>query len=106
MSKQTITKEQLIKDLAITNSMLNDYIKKDEFIRKEFARAFRWNERGSWMVNDQPTLPTWEQIFVQVGVLLSADKFVAFDSQMLDLSQKIHRIEQMLNKKELEEPGY
>lgn len=106
MSKQTITKEQLIKDLATTDFMLNDRIKKDEFIRKEFARAFRWYERGSWMVNDQPTLPTWEQIFVQVGVLLSADKFVAFDSQLLDLAQKIHRIEQILDKKDPTEPGY
>jgi hypothetical protein len=51
---------------------------KDEYIRKEFAKAFGW-----WIDRDvmyarydnsdrKPRTPTWEEIFIEVGRLLNA----------------------------------
>lgn len=107
MSKQTTTKEQLITDLAITRDNLDNYIEQDEKIRKEFAKAFNWTERGLlWSVDNKPVVPTWEQIFVQVGVLLSADKFVKVENNLFDLSTRMQQIEKILDKDNQKEPNF
>lgn len=73
------TEEQLIlemgKELAKIRQSHADWVTADERRRKEFAKAFGWvkNTHFDNLANhnwQEPQLPSWEQIFVQIGKLL------------------------------------
>jgi DNA-binding XRE family transcriptional regulator len=47
---------------------------KDEYIRKEFAKAFNWRKTSYYNNEADYSTPTWEQIFVKIGELLKGQK--------------------------------
>ena len=68
------TKEQLMIESAKIKDSHAGWVSADERRRKEFAKAFNWVKNiqmiGYSHVEQEPQLPSWEQIFVQVGKLL------------------------------------
>src|SRR3990167_2814136 len=68
------TKESLTIELAKVRQSHADWVAFDERRRREFAKAFDWVKNiqtfGYSHVEKEPQLPSWEQIFVQVGKLL------------------------------------
>lgn len=89
------TKEELITKVAQLEreDEVRTYV--DQQRRKEFARAFSWFQPTASTfyashnrVNEpeDPVLPTWEQIFVHVGSLLS-------DRDLVNLTEKCNRLD-------------
>jgi len=75
MINPRITKEQLVIDLAKTRASQDWWLRDDERRRKEFAKAFNWVKNAGYSsytnhIDKEPQLPSWEQIFIQVGRLL------------------------------------
>jgi hypothetical protein len=75
MAIPKVTKEQLAIDIARLRVSDATWIAADERRRKEFAKAFNWGRPVGMMagfnhVVNEPTTPSWEEIFVQVGKLL------------------------------------
>lgn len=72
----------------------------NEYIRREFAKAFSWFKRSSYGYdNSEPKLPSWEEIFIKVGSLLDKtnnenrlisieDRLNHFDSLFTELQEK------------------
>lgn len=47
--------------------------KENERIRKEFAKAFNWRDEAIYYNGSKEyIIPTWEQIFIQIGKLLKS----------------------------------
>jgi len=101
------TKEQLIKELGEITSK-NEHLKNnDQYIREEFAKAFRWGSpRKSGMYEfgrnsveewDWKT-PNWEQIFVEIGKLKSLMDYRDFDGNVSELECKLEDLEKRLLK--------
>lgn len=74
MKTPTITKEQLVVEIAKLRDSHANWVAGDERRRKEFAKAFNWVKNADFGIGNhiwkEPQLPSWEQIFVQVGRLL------------------------------------
>lgn len=74
MTKQQQTKEQLAVEIAKLRDSHAAWVSADERRRKEFAKAFGWSKNirhiGLSHIEHEPQLPSWEQIFVQIGRLL------------------------------------
>jgi len=74
MKSSQVTKEQLLIDISRLRDSHANYVEKDERRRREFAKAFNWYRPvmmlGRYHEVREPTLPSWEEIFVQVGKLL------------------------------------
>ena len=74
MANPQPTKEQLAVELAKLRDSDAGWVAADERRRKEFAKAFDWVKNmqmlGYSHIEKEPQLPSWEQIFVQVGKLL------------------------------------
>ena len=75
MNTPQLTKEQLVVKLAEVRQSYADWVATDERRRKEFAKAFNWVKNARYdshndHVEKEPQLPSWEQIFVQIGKLL------------------------------------
>jgi len=68
------TNEQLIVELAKVRQSHAEWVASDERRRKEFAKAFNWVKNAQFTsfnhIEKEPQLPSWEQIFVQLGKLL------------------------------------
>lgn len=59
----------------------------EEHIKKEFARAFGWFEKRGQYDNysdPKPRVPTWEEVFVELGKLLRSKDYNMLD-QRIDL---------------------
>ena len=90
--------EQTKKTLLIANTKLEKEIAELQelsvYKRKEFARAFGWNKQGQTYYDGEfnPRLPSWEEIFVEIGRLLSAQKNLQYisDVENLKLRTKEH----------------
>lgn len=74
MKTQQPTKEQLTAELIKLRDSHANWVAADERRRKEFAKAFNWIKNiqriGYSHIEQEPQLPSWEQIFVQLGKLL------------------------------------
>lgn len=73
------TKEELVVKLAKAEDSALKWAQSDERLRKEFAKAFNWVENSEMdlyrnHVTKTPQLPSWEQIFAQLGRLLVAEE--------------------------------
>src|SRR3990167_10014967 len=81
------TKEQLIEEVANLEHENEKYLTNDQLRRKEFAKAFNWRksqgmyDRGE----NEPSLPTWEQVFVELGKLLAMRDFRDFEGNVSGL---------------------
>ena len=77
----------------------NEAYARDEFLRKEFAKAFGWyKKRGMYDVVDEILKPTWEQIFIELGRLIQRQRteieqsrMTALEEDMFQLKEKIRR---------------
>lgn len=79
MKIQQPTKESLSIELAKVRQSHTDWVVSDERRRKEFAKAFNWVKNANFNtygthIEKEPQLPSWEQIFVQIGRLLVAQE--------------------------------
>ena len=94
------TKEQLVKENIKLNSENLAWDKLDVGRRKEFAKAFNW-----WKLQTiydygdrEPLLPSWEEIFVEVGKLLAARTFYDFEGNISELECAVKDLQEKLNK--------
>jgi hypothetical protein len=100
------SKEQLIADLALAGNKVNDNHDLDEFRRQEFAKAFGWfKKRGTYDYGEvEPLTPTWYEIMVQIGKLLTAQKGLIYvidiEALKLDLQEMRIRFEELKRKQD------
>lgn len=99
MQKQT--REELLVELTRYKQSNVGWEQLDEERRKEFAKAFHWFQRKGqydYGESELPKIPSWPQIFVEVGKLLSLRDFRNFDGNLSEMEVAIEQ----LNKKVFE----
>ena len=94
------TKEEIIIELTKLRQSHADWVSGDERKRKEFAKAFDWydNYKGYGSDNRAIRLSSWEEIFVQVGKLLSTKNFYDFEGNLSELECKLENLENKIKK--------
>lgn len=94
------TREQLIEraaDLKHDNERLTTA---DQIIRREFAKAFSWYETTpNFGYERKPLVPSWEQIFVEIGKLLAARTFYSLEGNVSELECAVEQIKRDLQTK-------
>ena len=100
------TKEVISAELALSQDKVTRLKESDEYRRKEIAKAFGWyKKRGQYDYSDtEPRLPSWEEIFVELGRLLQSKDFNALQTRV-DI---IHREVEELRRNQMEplDTGY
>jgi len=98
MKKQT--KEDLLIELTKVRQSHEDWVSGDLKRRKEFARAFGWNKPKKQYEYGEVELyePTWVEIFVELGKLLSARNFMDYEGNISELECKLESLEQKIRK--------
>ena len=76
------------------------WVSGDERRRKEFAKAFEWRKPQEMYSprENEPSSPTWEQIFTHVGKLLAARNFYDFEGNISELECKLEDLEKKIRK--------
>ena len=97
------TKEQLIAEVAKLRQSHGEWVDGDEQKRKEFAKAFRWYKQpkpysGAYNEPPEPVLPSWEQIWVNLGTLLAARNFMDIEGNVSELEMKLQDLEEKIRK--------
>ncbi len=97
------TKEQLLIELTKIRQSNEELVASDLKRRKEFARAFGWNKpkrqydyaKRQYDYGDAELYyePTWVEIFVELGKLLSARNFMDFEGNISELECKLEDLE-------------
>ena len=100
------TKEQFIEELAEIKHENERLLLQDQISRKEFAKAFRWHKQskpysGAYNEPPEPILPSWEQIWVNLGTLLAARNFMDFEGNISEIEMKIQDLEEKIRKEKL-----
>lgn len=101
--KNKQTKEELFVKVAELEHANEQYLLNDQLRRKEFAKAFRWHKQpkpysGAYNEPPEPILPTWEQVWVNLGTLLAARNFMDFEGNLSELEHKLGDLEQKIKK--------
>mgnify|MGYP001604636301 CR=1 FL=1 len=97
------TKEQLIEEVANLTHDNERFILQDQIHRKEFAKAFSWHKKqksylGTYNEPPEPILPSWEQIWVNLGTLLAARNFMDYKGNISELECKLENLENKISK--------
>lgn len=94
------TREQLLIEAAKLRDSHAGWVSGDERRRKEFAKAFNWRKPKEMYSpgENEPSVPTWEQIFVEVGKLLAARNFYDFEGNISELECKFEDLEKKIRK--------
>lgn len=88
------TKEQLVIEIAKLEQAVKEYSDASERRRKEFAKAFGWYEQTYYSsYNRPPKLPSWEEIFVEIGKLLASKKESHFNIKLPSFEEMIRDME-------------
>lgn len=88
------TKEQLLVELTKIRQSHEEWVSGDLARRKEFARAFGWNKpKKQYDYTVELYEPTWTEIFVEIGKLLSARNFVDFEGNISEIEVKLENLE-------------
>lgn len=89
------TKEELAVEIAKLRDSHAGWVSADERRRKEFAKAFTWYvpNNHSWNQERQPLIPTWEQIFVNVGQLLAQRDFRNYEGNISEMELAIGKLQ-------------
>ena len=98
MKEKQQTREQLVIELAKIRESHAGWVSADERKRKEFAKAFRWYIQRPYGGEKEVSLPTWEQIFVNLGTLLAARTFLDCDGNISELEVRIDNLENEIRK--------
>lgn len=95
MKQPKITKEQLAIEVAKLRDYNAGWVSGDEQRRREFAKAFGWRKSSNpYSGETEYSLPTWIEIFVEIGKLLSAKNFMDFEVNITELSQRLGNLEE------------
>ena len=82
---QRVFKAEASRDLETT---------KDVNRRKEFAKAFNWRKQKSvYNYDEEIILPSWEEIFIEIGKLLQQKKVNSCKQDIEDINNKIDEIQ-------------
>lgn len=92
------TKEQIIVELAKLRQSHEGWVAGDERKRKEFAKAFSWYISKPYGGEKEVSLPTWEQIFVNLGTLLAARTFYDLEGNVSEIECKLEELENKIRK--------
>ena len=97
------TKKQLIEELITVKHDYENLLLKDQLNRKEFAKAFCWHKQpkpysGAYNEPPEPILPSWEQIWVNLGTLLTAQNFMEFEGDISELKIRLQNFEEKITK--------
>ena len=98
------TKDQLIEELANIKHDYDNLLLKDQLNRKEFAKAFSWYKQpkpysGAYSELPEPILPSWEQVWVNLGTLLVARNFIDFEDSVSEMEFKLEELERKISEK-------
>ena len=105
MTNMKQTKEQLIIEITKLRQSHAEWVEGDERRRREFAKAFGWtkNTSSSYGYSEKEpefTTPSWPQVFVKLGKLLSSEKFEEISGQikfqdgiLTEIEQRIKQLE-------------
>lgn len=94
-------RDELIAKIAKLEKANEHYVAQDKRLREEFAKSFRWGQPKSRNFGDYNfsnkeewdwRIPTWEQVFVEIGKLKSLLDYRDFEG---NLSEHEVAIEQM-----------
>ncbi len=89
---------QLVKDCAELQVQLSDAKRtsNNEYIRKEFAKAFRWYKSSPYSSSDrEPRTPSWSEIFTKVGKLLG---HIDDENRLLNIETTLEHFNAQLQK--------
>lgn len=90
------TREELIIQVARNSDALNNWQTNDEARRKEFAKAFGWAKKLNTYYEEGRGMPTWVEIFVEIGKLLVARSFTDFEGNISELDVRVENIEKKI----------
>ena len=91
------TKESLAIELARIRDSHSGWVSGDERRRNEFAKAFNWYEPiGQYNREPQIKIPSWEQIFVELGKLLATRNFYDCEGNISRLECKLEDLEKKI----------
>lgn len=98
--KETKTKEQMVEEIATLKHQNEQYLLNDQIRRREFSKAFMWfkMQQPYSYRNDsnEPQLPTWEQIFVNIGFLTAQRDFRNYEGNISELEVAVEEIKKSL----------
>ena len=87
-----MTKEELTKENVKLSIEYKALLKSEEEIKKEFAKGFGWYKKDFYSNTNDVRNPSWEEIFIKIGNLLSKEKYVEYSSEIYTLNEEIGRI--------------
>lgn len=91
--KEKITKEILIKKNSELETDNKAWSATDEIRRKEFAKAFSWYEKNVYNYERSPKIPTWSEIFVELGKLLATRDFRNLEGKLSEIDMRLLELE-------------
>ena len=88
------THDELIKELSAVLEANKRWIDVDNERKQEFAKAFGWYKAlGMYDRGErEPSLPSWEQIFVELGRILAARDFRNIEGNVSELEMRTNQI--------------
>jgi len=95
-----MTKEELLKQNALLAKEIEEYGEANKRRRREFAKSFGWFEKSrvyNFGEEGEARLPSWEEIFVEIGKLLAVDKSSQRDEIMNDIGNKLMELENKIS---------
>ncbi len=97
------TKEELLIEISELKNSRDTYANNDVRLRREFAKAFNWTIMKSiYDRTEEAIIPSWEQIFVEMGKLLEKEVSVKLSDELHQLKVDINTINEMLNAPSME----
>src|SRR3990167_9799915 len=99
MKKEQQTRERLQIELVKIRQSHEEWVSGNERRKQEFAKIFGWFKSHSGYGDERlPIVPSWEQIFTEVGKLLAARNFYDFEGNLSELEIKVESIEEKIKK--------
>lgn len=103
MKEKQQTRDELLSDVAILKGANNEWLEADKRIRTEFAKAFRWYKQprpysGGYNEPPEPILPSWEQVWVNLGTLLAARNFMDLEGNVSELEVGLQELREKIRK--------
>ncbi len=92
------TNEQLLIELTKIKESHAGWVEGDERRRKEFAKAFNWyKQRNQYDYGEMEVrISSWEQIFIEIGKLLSAKNFMDYEGNISELDCRLEELERKI----------
>jgi len=93
MDNKKQTKEQLLVEIIKLRNSHADWVSGDERRRKEFAKVFNWYQKqGVYGYQSELRMPSWEEIFTEIGKLLATKTFYDLDGNISEMDVRIENI--------------